>query len=144
MEAQTQIPSLKPEKNEERVEMLRRLELTEILSEDVWNTLHPVAKIVVKILQHVYSKLNDMAEVRVLFDDDQITVTTHKSRFTIGKDGIEFIRRYGNEVRVQRAKIKLSKEVIETVKEQIMRIVEYGSNPDYGLVISEIEKALNA
>jgi hypothetical protein len=134
---------------ENQIEALKTMDLKNILHEDVWRKLHPATKGVVKILQHLRNKILDMAEVRVTFSSDSITITTYKSKSTIGKDGIEFIRWNGDhqlvaEIRVQRAKVSLPNEVIETVKEQVMAMIEYGSDPDYGLIVYTIEKAITS
>jgi hypothetical protein len=74
--------------------------LAEILKEDVWKTLHPATKLVVKVLQHIKSKLDDGAEIRAYFDEDEIIVTTYKSEIRITKNNIEFKRRARDSLRV--------------------------------------------
>jgi len=105
-----------------------------------------VTKIIIKALQHIKSKLNDMAEVRAYVDDILIIVTTYKSKLMIdGINGvIEFIRYIGDKtmIRAQRAKVKLPREVLEFIGGQIMLMLESDAEPNYGYIVYSIEKAL--
>jgi len=115
--------------------------LAEILKEDVWKELHPATKLVVKALQHIKSKLEDGAEIRAYFEDDEILVTTYKSEIRISKKEILFKRRGARSLRVQR--IKLNKELsIDEVKRAIIDILEYGYEPDYRSVVEALENVL--
>jgi hypothetical protein len=118
--------------------------LSEILREDVWRSLHPATRLIVKILQHVRSKINDMAEVRAYFEDDEIYITTYKSEIRIAPRRIEFKRRTRNSIRVQRVKLsrELSKEVLDVIKTAIIDILEYDYEPNYQHVVEALEKAL--
>lgn len=124
---------------------MRTMNLAELLNKDVWTRLHPATKIVIKALQHIKSKISDMAEVRASIDDCCIVVTTNKSKLMIdGINGIiEFIRYIGNVmIRAQRARVKLPKDVIEVIGEQIRLVLESDAEPHYGLVAYVVEKAL--
>jgi hypothetical protein len=114
-----------------------------MLHVDVWSKLHPATKLVVKILQHVRSKVDDIAEVRVsIGDDNEILVSTHKSSIYIAKNLIEFKRKTGNGIRVQRAKVELNNELIDVIKKSILDIVEHDADPDYGFIVELSEKTL--
>jgi hypothetical protein len=116
----------------------------EILREDVWRELHPASKLIVKILQHVKSKLEDGAEIRAYFEDNEILVTTYKSEARITRSKIEFKRRGRSSLRVQRLKLskELSSEVIDEIKRAILDILECDYEPDYKLVVESLEKHL--
>jgi hypothetical protein len=117
--------------------------LDKILHVDVWSKLHPATKLLIKILQHVRSKVDDLAEVRVsIGDDDEILVSTHKSSIYIAKNLIEFKRKTGNDIRVQRAKVELNNELIDVIKKSILDIVEHDADPDYGFIVELSEKTL--
>jgi hypothetical protein len=118
--------------------------LANILREDVWKTLHPATRLVVKILQHIKSKVDDAAEIRAHFYDNEIYVTTYKSEIRITTNKIEFKRRTRSELRVQRIKLskELNKEVLDIIKNAIVDILEYDYEPNYSLVVETLEKAL--
>lgn len=120
------------------------MELEKILHMDTWGTLHPVTKLIIKILQHIKSKLDDIAEIRAYLEDDEILVTTYKSEIRIAKKVIEFKRRTKNSLRVQRARLyrELSNEVIDIIKKTIIDMLEHGCEPDYSLIVETLEKAL--
>jgi len=105
-----------------------------------WNKLHPVAKLVIKILQHVKSKMDDVAEVRVYFDNEEITITTHISEIRITPQIVEFKRRKNNILRVQRAKVRLPENAIKAIKNEVISIVENDVEPDYQALIEILEK----
>ena|GEM_PF-3690791 len=118
--------------------------LDKILHVDVWSKLHPATKLVIKILQHVRSKVDDMAEVRVsIGDDNEILVSTHKSSIYIAKNLIEFKRKTGNDIRVQRAKVELNNELIDVIKKSILDIVEHDADPDYETIVNIFENHFN-
>jgi hypothetical protein len=117
-------------------------QLDEILREDVWKSLHPATKLIIKILQHIRDKLNDGAEIQAYFDNEEILITTYKSEVRITPRRIEFKRRGGRSLRVQRIKVKLSDEVINEIKRAILDILECDYEPDYKLVVEVLEKHL--
>jgi hypothetical protein len=116
----------------------------EILKEDMWKTLHPATRLVVKILQHIRSKLEDGAEIRAYFDDNEIYITTYKSEIRITPRRIEFKRRARDSLQVQRVKLsrELNKEVLDVIKNEIVNILEHDYKPNYEGVIETLEKAL--
>jgi hypothetical protein len=118
--------------------------LSEILREDVWRSLHPVTRLIIKILQHIRSKVNDIAEIRAYLDESEILITTYKSEIHISKRLIEFKRRTSNSLRVQRAKLsrELSEEVLDAIKTQIIDILEHDYEPNYSFIVELLEKAL--
>jgi hypothetical protein len=116
--------------------------LDKILHVDVWSELHPATKLVVKILQHVKSKLDDAAEVRAYLEDDEILVTTYKSEIRITRNEISFKRKSGDAIRVQRAKINIPDEVYRTIKQEILLVVEHNAQPNYSFIIETLEKHL--
>jgi hypothetical protein len=115
-----------------------------ILKEDMWKTLHPATRLVVKIMQHVKSKLEDGAEVRAYFDDNEIYVTTYKSEVRVTPRRIEFKRRARDSLQVQRVKLsrELNKEVLDVIKNEIVSILEHDYEPNYSLIVETLEKAL--
>jgi CBS domain containing-hemolysin-like protein len=115
-------------------------ELEKILHVDTWSKLHPATRLVVKILQHIRSKIDDMTEVHASLYEDEIVVTTYKSEIRIRRNIIEFKRRTVNDIIVQRAKIELSKELIDAIKKQILAILEHDAEPDYSFVVETFEK----
>ena len=123
---------------------MRPMSLAEILREDVWRELHPATKLIVKILQHVKSKLEDGAEIRAYFEDNEILVTTYKSEVRITPRRIEFKRRSGRSLRVQRIKLskELSSEVIDEIKRAILDILECDYEPNYSIIVEILEKHL--
>jgi len=114
----------------------------QILHVDVWSKLHPATKLVVKILQHVRSKLDNMTEVRAFLDDCEIVLTTYRSEIRIDKNGIEFKRKTGNSMRVQRAKVELSNEIVDAIKKSILDMLEHDAEPNYPFVVEVLEKHL--
>ena len=120
--------------------------LADILHEDYWKNLHPSTRIIVKILQHIKSKIDNFAEVRVSFLDDDIIVTTYKSEIRISKNEISFKRwtEDNSTIRVQRVKIELSDELIDIIKKQILDILEHGAEPNYRFIVEVFEKTLRS
>jgi hypothetical protein len=121
-------------------------ELADIICNE-WERLHPVTRIVIKILQHLQSKLNDFAEIRLyLLEDGSLFITTYKSEIRISKDGVFFKRwSWDNSViRVQRAKIELPDELIEIVKTQILDLLDHDIEPNYRFVAEAFEKTLRS
>jgi hypothetical protein len=116
--------------------------IAEILKEENWKSLHPATKIVVKALQHIRSKVKDIAEVRAYFEDDELIVTTYKSEFRVTTQLIEFKRRSAKTLRVQRARVKLSREIINAIKNEIITILEYDYEPNYSHIVELLEKHL--
>jgi translation initiation factor 2 beta subunit (eIF-2beta)/eIF-5 len=118
--------------------------LADILREDVWRTLHPATRLVVKILQHIKSKIDDATEVRAYLDESEILITTYKSEIRITPTRLEFKRRSRSKLRVQRIKLskELSKEVLDAIKTQIIDILEHDYEPDYSSLVEILEKAL--
>jgi hypothetical protein len=117
--------------------------LDKILHVDVWAQLHPVTKLVVKILQHLRSKIDDMAEVRLYESDSEILVTTYKSEIRITPVLIEFVRKTADgALRVQRARFKENREIFEALKREIELVVVHNAEPNYSLVVEVLEKYL--
>ena len=116
--------------------------LDKILHVDVWSELHPATKLVVKILQHVKSKLDDAAEVRAYLEDDEILVTTYKSEIRITRSEISFKRKSGDAIRVQYAKININDEVYKTIKQEIQNIIMHDAEPNYAFIVETLEKHL--
>jgi hypothetical protein len=117
--------------------------LDKILHVDVWVQLHPVTKLVVKILQHLRSKIDDMAEVRLYESDSEILVTTYKSEIRITPVLIEFVRKTADgALRVQRARFKENREIFEALKREIELVVVHNAEPNYSLVVEALEKYL--
>jgi hypothetical protein len=114
--------------------------LAEILHVDTWSQLHPATKLVVKILQHVKSKLDDAAEVRAYLEDDEILVTTYKSEIRITRNEISFKRKSGDAIRVQHAKISIPEEAYKAVKQEIQNILEHNAQPNYSFIVETLEK----
>ena len=111
-----------------------------------WENLHPATRIIVKILQHIKSKIDNFAEVRVSFLDDDIIVTTYKSEIRISKNEISFKRwtEDNSTIRVQRVKIELSDELIDIIKKQILDILEHDAEPNYRFIVEVFEKTLRS
>jgi hypothetical protein len=119
------------------------MSLSEVLRENIWRELHPATKLIVKILQHIRSKIKDGAEVRAYFDNNEILVTTYKSEIWITPTRLEFKRRTRSSLRVQRIKTKeLDAEVLNTIKNAIVDILEHDYEPNYQLIVESLEKAL--
>jgi hypothetical protein len=116
--------------------------LAEILREDYWSNLHPTTKLIIKILQHIKSKLDDVAEVRAYLEDDEMLITTCKSEIRITKSEISFKRKSGEAIRVQRAKINIPDEVYKTIKQEVQYIIMHDAEPNYSFVIETLEKHL--
>lgn len=128
----------------------------EINDIDYWKNLHPATKLIVKIFQHIRSKLYDLAEVRARLDDDMILITTYKSEIRISKVNneitISFKRWDGDtthlKMRVQRAKIELEEkeleELLDIIKKQILDMLEYDTEPDYRFIVETSEKIFNS
>jgi len=116
--------------------------LDKILHVDVWTQLHPATKLVIKILQHVRDKLNDIAEVRASLTDDEILVTTYKSEIRITRNEISFKRKSGDAIRVQRAKININDEVYKTIKQEIENTIMHGAEPNYSFIVNTLDKHL--
>ena len=114
--------------------------LAEILKEDTWKSLHPATKLVVKVLQHIRDKLNDGAEIRAYFDNEEILITTYKSEIRISENGIGFKRRTARTLRVQRAKVKLTREILDTIKNEILVVLESDVEPNYAFIVEVLEK----
>jgi hypothetical protein len=116
--------------------------LAEILREENWKTLHSATRLIVKILQHIRSKIDDVAEVRAYLEDDEILITTYKSEIRITRNEISFKRKSGDAIRVQRAKINIPDEVYRTIKQEILLVVEHDAQPNYSFIIETLEKHL--
>jgi hypothetical protein len=114
--------------------------LAEILREENWKSLHPATRLVVKILQHIRSKIDDAAEVRASLDDEEILVTTYKSEIRITRNEISFKRKSGDTIRVQREKINIPDEAYKAVKQEIQNILEHNTEPNYSFIIETLEK----
>jgi len=119
--------------------------LDKILHVDVWNTLPPATKIVVKILQHIRSKLDDGAEIRAWLDDeDELIITTRKSEVRISKNSVKFKRRAADgSLRVQYVRVELSDEVFKEIREETANILEYDTEPCYEMIVNTLEGYFN-
>jgi hypothetical protein len=115
--------------------------LAQILREDVWRSLRKPSKLIVKILQHIHSKVNGGSEVRAYFDDDEILVTTSRSEIRVTPRMLEFKRRTENSLRVQRVKLVhgLSQDLLNLIKGEIVAVLEHGHEPNYALIIGALE-----
>ena len=120
-------------------------DLDRILHVDVWNKLSLETKVIVKILQHIRSKMYDGAEVRAWLDDDEIIITTYKSEIRINNCMIKFKRKTADgALRVQYVRMKLDNELINAIKKEIINILEYDTEPDYETIVNMIENHLNS
>jgi hypothetical protein len=121
--------------------MTELLGLEKVLHVETWSKLHPATKLIVKVLQHIRSKLSDGAEVRIFYNEEregdiarniEMEVTTHKSKILITKEGIEFVRKKewesqeesGFTMKVQRIKVRLPAEAVRMVKRAILDLIE--------------------
>jgi len=119
-------------------------DLDRILHVDVWNKLSLETKVIVKILQHIRSKMYDGAEVRAWLDDDEIIITTYKSEIRITNYMIKFKRRTADgALRVQYVRMKLDNELINAIKKEIINILEYDTEPDYETIVNTLESYFN-
>jgi len=106
-------------------------------------TLNPAIKLILKILQHIKSKLDDCAEVRLYADDNNVYVSTHISEIKITRNSIEFKRVKPKMIIVQRAKKEIPEEIFRLIKDEIMNIVLHDTEPNYDLIISKISEKMN-
>jgi hypothetical protein len=120
------------------------MSLAEILHADTWKSLHPATKLIIKVLQHIKSKLEDGAEIRAYFDNDEVVIATYKSEIRITPRRIEFKRRARDSLRVQRIKLdkEMSNEVIDEIKRAVVDILEHDYEPNYSIIVETLEKAL--
>jgi hypothetical protein len=105
-------------------------------------TLNPIAKLVMKILQHIKSKLDDYAEVRLYTDDNEIYVSTYMSEVKITRNSIEFKRvKPNNTIIVQRMKnIQLSDDIFKLIRDELVNIIVHDAEPNYDLISKISEK----
>ena len=121
------------------------MSLDEVLHVDTWSRLHPVAKLVVKILQHVKSKINDMAEIRLYESENSIVVTTYKSEIRITPTSIEFKRKATDgSVRVQRAEFEENRKIFEALKQELELVIIHNAEPLYKHIAEYIDAQLRS
>ena len=116
----------------------------DVLHIDTWSRLHPVAKLAVKILQHVKSKINDMAEIRLYESENSIIVTTYKSEIRVTPTSIEFKRRATDAVRVQRAEFEENRKIFEALKQELELVIIHNAEPLYKHIAEYIDAQLRS
>jgi hypothetical protein len=130
------------------------INLGKVLHVDIWKHLHPLTKIIIKVTQHIYNKLQDGALVRIWYEEDEnlehveMYVTTYKSRIVLTPEMVEFVRwscreedsKHSCVVRVHRMRTKIPVEVLLHVKREWLDMLEFDYPIDMLQLVAIVQK----